>query len=34
MVATVSATGTINLYNLHGSTDLAVDVAGWYALGS
>lgn len=31
VVATLSSTGTITIYNLAGNTDVVVDVLGWYS---
>ena len=31
VVAKVSATGTVDIYNFAGSVNVAVDVEGWYA---
>ena len=31
VVAKVSATGTVSIYNFTGSVNVAVDVAGWYS---
>jgi hypothetical protein len=30
-VATISATGTISIYNAAGDVDVVVDVLGWYS---
>ena len=31
VVATLSSSGTITIYNYTGSTDIVVDVLGWYS---